>query len=389
MNRGFTHIAPVLAPVLALFCSAAVLVSGCASTGQPSDSGTQSPRASASTAPDNRPDNRPAHRKLGYRLEWRGAPVISRRARIEDVSVLDDIVVVRDSSNTVSVIEVDTGTNRWAGAVAKPLDVVHGTILGDDGQLLVSTDINLLVYSQKTGTLEDRQKYSILASTAPARVGRYLCLGGENGQMLIHNVISGYRQHAYDFGARFEIAPVQIGGLVGAVARNGRVFIIDPHTGSSVGRTRVYANVSAGLAASDDALFVASHDQSLWAFNAQDASTRWRIRTEGKLTHTPVHHAGVVYAVIPKRGLSAFDALTGELLWENPEVFAQPIAKRGDRIITWDGSHAFAIQAVSGDIMERLRLPGVDRLLTDRFDDGDLYFVLVGSGEVRKHSPIR
>jgi len=384
MNRGFAH----TLPLLSLFCSAAVLVGGCASTGQ-STAGTSehSNQLTITSAPA--PDDRPAHRKLGYRLEWRGSPVIARSARIEDVIVRDDIVIVRDSSNTMSVLEVGTGANRWAGEVAKPLDIVHGTVIGNDGELLVSTDVELLVFSSKTGTLEERQAYSILGSTAPVRVGRYLCVGGENGQMLIHNTTSGYRQHAYDFGARFEVAPVRIGEYVGAVARNGRVFMINPHTGSSIGRTRVYAGVTADLAASDDALFVASLDQSLWAFELRGAGTRWRIRTEGKLTHAPVHHDGVVYTVIPKRGLSAFDAYSGELLWENADVFAPPVVKRGDRLIAFDGSNAIAIQAVSGDIMERVALPGVDRLLTNTFDEGDLYTVLIGSSEVRKHSPIR
>lgn len=379
MPAGFARRAPILTILLV----ATTFVGGCASDGSSASAGSVSD-APAATAPDNRP----AHRRLGYRLEWKSTPVIARRATISGVAVYDDVLAVRDSSNTMSILEASTGVNRWASEVARPLDVVHGVARMADGEIVVSTDIELLIYDTKTGTLASRQAYDFLTSTAPVIVGRYAVLGGENGQLLIHNTASGYRQHAYDFGGRFDVPPVVIGDAVGAVSRNGNVYMIDPHSGSSISRTRVYAGVSAVPAASEDALFVASLDQSLWAFELESGTTRWRLRTEGRLTSSPVHHEGVVYCVLPKRGLAAIDAYSGDVIWENAEITAAPVAKRGDRLIVWDGSMAHAVQAVSGDIMDSVAMPGVSSMHTNRFNEGDLYTVSVREAEIRRHRPL-
>ena len=176
-------------------------------------------------------------------------------------------------------------------------------------------------------------------------------------------------------------SPVTVGDFVAAAGRNGRVFIIDPDSGSSVGRTRVYSGVSVPPASSENAIFVASRDQSLWAFEARQGTTRWRVRTEGPLTRKPVQSGGVVYCVIPKKGLCAYDANTGETLWESG-VDADAVCTIGDRLLAWDGSRLHSIQASTGDAIDTFAMPGVDLVLADAFDGGNLYTVSTKSGEM-------
>lgn len=371
---------------LALPLCALVGLTGCATGGSASADpagGEPMPERASMT------EELPAHRQLGYRLEWRGFPVTADRARIDDVAVYDDLLVVRDSANTVSAVEISTGVNRWATQAGDRLDRVYGLARSPEGEVLVSSDTELMFYDAKTGTLADRQDYGLLVSTGPVIIGRYACVGCENGQLLIHNMTSGFRQHGYDFGATIEVDPVEIDGHVGAVARNGRVFVIDPKTGSSIGRTRVYADADVAPASSATAMFVASRDQSLWAFEARNGKTRWRVRTQGPLTHAPVYAGGTVYCVIPQRGLSAFDAITGDELWSVDGVFADAVCRRGDRIVAWDGNTVYAVQASSGDVMDSFELPGVSDIVASAFEEGDLYTVSARDGEIRRHVPIR
>jgi len=315
--------------------------------------------------------------------------VLARGARVDEVNIFDDVIAIRGTSNTMTIMETDTGTNRWSAETGRPLDKVYGSARTSEGDLIVSTDTQLTIYDIKTGTLNERQRYAILAATAPVVSGRFICVGGANGQLLIHNLSSGYRQHAYDFGAPITVRPIAVGQNVGAVARNGKLFIINPSTGASVARTRVYAGIEAVPASGSDAMFVSCLDQSLWAFEANSGATRWRIRTSGPIKNPPIYHDETVYVSIPDEGLTAFDASTGEIIWVCKDVFADAVCLRGDRLIAWDGTHAFAIQNASGDVLERVTLPGVDRLIADRFDEGNLYTVSMRTGEVRKHSPIR
>lgn len=371
---------------LALPLCALLALTGCATGGSTSAeaSGGESTPAETGTS-----EELPAHRQLGYRLEWRGFPVTADRAEIDTVEVFDDLLVVRDSANTISAVEISTGVNRWATQAGDRLDRVYGLARSPGGEVLVSSDTELMFYDAKTGTLERRQRYDQLVSTGPVIIGRYACVGCENGQLLIHNMTSGFRQHAYDFGATIEVSPVEIDGFVGAVARNGRVFVIDPNTGSSIGRTRVYDEADAPPASSATAMFVASRDQSLWAFEARGGKTRWRVRTQAPVTHPPVYAGGVVYCVIPEKGLGAYDAITGEELWTADGVFADAVCRRGDRIIAWDGNTVYAVQASSGDVMNTFELTGVDRLIASEFEEGDLYTVSTANDEIRRHVPIR
>jgi outer membrane protein assembly factor BamB len=122
-------------------------------------------------------------------------------------------------------------------------------------------------------------------------------------------------------------------------------------------------------------MFVASLDQSVYAFSPEGASTVWRHRTGAPLRVQPTATADRLYCAIPGEGLTAFESGTGRVLWTTKGFQGSVVGTNHGRLLAWDGTDAALIDAARGDIIERAALTGASMLKPDKFDDGKLYVV--------------
>src|SRR5690606_12182537 len=107
----------------------------------------------------------------------------------------------------------------------------------------------------------------------------------------------------------------------GVVSQGGDVIIIDTRSGASTLRARIFDGLANDPVAGDDAMYVASLDQSVYGFAARGSSWDWRLRTDQPITEQPVLLDGVLYVDIPGEGLTALDpAYNGERIWSNAGV---------------------------------------------------------------------
>ena len=171
------------------------------------------------------------------------------------------------------------------------------------------------------------------------------------------------------------------------------MLIFDPATGMGRGRARISGGPGAPLAASDSMLFVASVDQSLYAFDAADCSLAWRRRTEAALRERPVYHDGKLYCSIPGTGLTCFEAETGRETWSARDVRGHVIGLRAGRLVVWApaagsgaGGSAWTLDPSTGQVIERVSLEHVSHVFTDTFVDGNLY-TGTPNGVVAKFTP--
>lgn len=324
---------------------------------------------------------------LGYRLEWKGQPVFGSGGRVQFLDVFGDSIGVHDSTNLFTLMEKTTGANRWSNKLSASLTRHVGNVELDDGRLLVATETDIEIVSPETGEVEDRQNLAVLANTRPVVMDRIAVFGTTPGEVLGHNLVSGYKQWGYSMGrTTIEAAPVVVGSDVGVVAQNGRVLVLDPRDGSSRSSAKLFDGVEGEIAASERTLFISSLDQSIWAINAFNGSVVWRVRTSYPLVDTPVFHEGVLYAAIPERGFCAFDANTGSEMWCAEGVQGRAIAIQNRRVIVWRDGSASAVDAETGDVVVTVDVPGVSHIVSDGFVDGDLY-VARPTGPVIKYSP--
>jgi outer membrane protein assembly factor BamB len=330
--------------------------------------------------------------KIGYRHDWTGFPVLSSRDGIQHLEPYDDIVAVQEAGNTVTVLEANTGGRRWSDQLTGPLTKFVG-IRREGDRLFVSSEAELFILDVKTGRITARQRFEKIVATAPVRVGGVLVYGTAVGELLGHlfqTTVDGVKAWGFAVPGAIEAEPVLVGGAVAAVSQAGHVLFVDGATGSLVGRNRIYRGVSTNPVADPEQgiVYIASLDQSLYAFSADGGGLLWKHGAANPLRQQPTFHAGRLYCGIEGQGLVAFDGSTGAIVWTARGVSGEVIGTSRGRLLVWSGSEAILLDAQRGDVIERASLGGVRSIVPDRFDDGNLYIAST-SGVVAKFRPIQ
>lgn len=315
---------------------------------------------------------------VGYRMAWQGYPEMGPGGEVEFFDLLGDVVVVQDSTNVVSVLEAQSGVRRWSDKPARDLVKFVGNVR--EGQkLFVSSESEVFIYDVQTSTLLDRQSLQRVVNTRPVAVDDMLVYGTAGGYVLGHQVTNGINLWTNSFMDKGSVQadPVMISNLVGLVSQSGGVMFVDPLSGSSSGRAEIYGGTNVNTAASDDLMFVASTDHSLYAFAAADAREVWRVRTGAPLRFKPTHIEGRVFATLPGSGLTALEAKTGNQIWSADQVEGTVIGLRNDDLMVWNaGNHTMTLlDPRDGSIVNRVPLKGVQTIIPSAQADGDLYVV--------------
>lgn len=330
-----------------------------------------------------------SYRRLGYRLDWTGFPVVTAAGPMKALEAYDDVVVVQEAGNTVSVLEASNGQARWSDQPATPLTRFVG-ITREGNRLLVSSEAEVFILDLQTGSQLDRQEFEKLVSTEPVKADGLLIYGTGTGEILAHllySSVDGVKLWGYDMPGAIRANPVKVGeGIVGAVTQTGELAFVQAADGQLVSRNRVYGGMATNPVADGQRMYVASLDQSLYAFDAATGEQVWRYRTAAPLDRQPTLHDGRLYIELPGEGLTAFDAARGQIVWANEEITGTVIGLSEGDLLVWNGREAAIVDPDRGDVIERVALPGVQRLELDQFAGGNLYAVSDG-GLIAKFVP--
>ena len=321
---------------------------------------------------------------LGYRLDWRGFPVVQAGQHITDFHAYSDFLVVQESAATVSVLEASNGALRNSSQVSSRLTRFVGSFRLDNN-IIVASDNELSVIDAQTGDIVGRQNLDRVVTTAPVYAAGQAIFGSSIGHVYSRLLNPPVNSWAFDMGAPIDAELALVGPVLVAVARNGSIAMLDAASGTLVGRASIFGGCEADPVAGDGMVFLASVDQSVYGFST-DGVQRWRIRTEQPLRLTPTYNAGVVYVATGDRGLRAIDALTGTQLWNQDKVRGRVVAIRAGRLLAWDGTTAAMVDPATGDVIREAALPEVQDLKPDTLVDGNLYAISRG-GIVAKFTP--
>ncbi len=320
--------------------------------------------------------DREALRELGYRVDWRSALPVGVNPRLAQVDAFDDVVLVQTADTLLSTLDASTGALRHTNELTDATAALAGnTRLGD---LIVSTvDSDLFIIDPVSGDLLDRQTVEGVPAAEPLPVGSTLLVTTNAGVLLNHTTSSdGYS--LWRFGTRnpMDAPPVLAGSTAIVVTRSGRVVGFEPSSGQMVGENSIFKGPTGSVpVTSDTAVYIASPDQSVYAFDAFDLSLLWRVRTAQPLEEQIALIDGVLYVPTRDRGLVALDANTGTELWNAPDVFGQVLTTRGDAVTVWGRGRAWSVSIADGSVVAAHDLQGVSRLVADKLAEGSLYAV--------------
>lgn len=320
-----------------------------------------------------------SYAKLGYRRDWTAFPFVGGGESVQFVDAYPDLIIVQETGDTLTALEASNGAQRWTYDPTSATTQFVGNVR-DGNRLISSSQAEAFILDTETGNLLDRQPFTRVVRTEPVLAGNLAIYGTGSGELLAHLLTTGGVRGVKAWGnmlsGSIEFSPVRVGNAVAAVSQAGDVIFVEAASGSLLGRTRVFAGrtgaIAAPLASTDSLLFVASLDQSLYAFGI-DGRQAWRYRTPLPLRWQPVAHADTVYCAFADKGLLAFESATGREKWAAKGVQGYVVALRQGRLIVWDGTTAHVVDPRSGSVFERVPLPGVSVLTFDTFEDGNLY----------------
>lgn len=322
--------------------------------------------------------------QLGFRLKWKGYAIVSDGRPLRSIDAFGDAVVTQDASNVVTVLDADTARIRWHDQVANDLSR-HLANFRQGDELLSVSQTEVAFLDIRTGNLNERQRLSELANTRPVIASGVLVFGSSAGHIVGHNLSTGFQQWWIPMRSNIRSMPALVGGDVVVMAESGQGVIVEPDTGRiNYRRIDIFDGLDNNPIASDDAVYLASRDQSLWAIDRYDASVLWRVRTQHPFSKQPVIYDGVLFIPTRDRGLIAHAARGGDLLWTAPDVPGEVVAVQNDRLLVRDGQQMRLVDPGSGDVIESVTLPRADLITFDKFVDGEMYLALPG-GEVHRY----
>lgn len=323
----------------------------------------------------------------GYRSQWKGYPQVDARAGVKSIDVLGDVVAVHDNANILTVMEPGTGRNRWSLDLGSPLLKFVGNARMDD-KLFACSESEIQVLDVRTGAVKGRQRLSALANTPPIIHHSIAIFGCSTGEVLGHNLATGYKLWAYKLGGTIKASPVIVGESVAAVSQAGDVILLNPQNGESYGRRlSIFGGLDNNPTAGESSLVLAGTDQSIWSIS-EDGKQNWRVRTPDRLSAQPVVVDGKAIVYVPSTGLTCFDLSGGATVWQSKDVNGTVIAVRNGKLVVWDpaAKSLLTLDPARGDVIERAPLPDAVKLTVDQFTDGNLY-VANRDGSVDKYSP--
>lgn len=362
---------------------------GCAgSTGSSGASSVSGESSSTSVQLESRTVTQRAEpfQKLGYRLNWTIGETGGEGTRTRMLDLADDLLLVHDVRNNLTARQLSNGRTLWVANLGEPLNKFLGNLRVGD-RIVASGESEVLILNAKTGQLEDRQRLAVLANTAPALADGYmLVFGSPRGEVFGHDIRIGLKRWGFALNQRVRGNPVMIGRIAGVVAESGQVLLVNPVNGEAItGLKQIYGGVVNNPISDGVNMYIASTDQSIYAFGSTTGDLLWRVRTQSRLEAQPTVHDGVLYQFVPDEGLVAITTSNGTRRWANPEAQGTVVAVRNGDLVVWTGSQGLLVDVASGDVLERVDLPGVREIIADGFVDGDL-IVLSGQSALARFS---
>ena len=321
-------------------------------------------------------------KELGYRWDWTGFPTLTRGEKVVFLNVYDDIAVVQGSQSSVAVLDARSGRTRWSDRLSNPLTRFVG--MTRDGQTLyISAESELFIIDAQSGNWLGRQRLPEVVNTSPILYEGNLIYGTATGRIISHRLDFGLTAWQYDVGAPIEANPVLIGDVVGVMSQSGQGLFVSAASATGLGHPTTGAGQATNPVTDGQRMYLASIDQSAYAFVPGEDAHLWRYRTESELTTQPTIEGGVFYVSVPEYGLVALDPEEGSERWVGPDAEGEVIATRAGSLIVWDGQTIKSVDPTNGDVITAFEIPGLVTLEADEFHDGSLFGVTRAGAVIR------
>jgi len=363
-----------------LLAGSAAFIGGCSTSS--SSARTNSQAAPAGDWTINHAD----WSEMGYQWQWTGSPPLQPGALIDHATAYDDLLVFQGSGSTLSVLESNTGKVRWSRQIDRPSTRFQESVLIGD-TLYTASDTELWELDIRNGNTIDRDSLGTLVNTSPLIIDNLAIFGTLSGELFAWQMENDFKLWNYKFDGPIHVPAIAVNdGYIAAISENGDIRTLETVNAHSGMSARIAGGTEAKLLTDEYGLYIASKDQSIYAYDLTDGFRFWRKRSSAPITVQHTLHEGVIYATTEDHGLMAIDSATGDTIWKTGTVGGWVLSVLdGKELIVWSGYELLAIDKDRGDIIARMPLTQIAGIRTNSIDDGDLYVITL-EGTVAKFS---
>lgn len=259
------------------------------------------------------------------------------------VAIVGGTLFVATGQAQVLAIDASTGKEQWRTTLTAPFRA--GPTVANNRVLAISADNQVHALDAQTGrklwsTAGITESAGLYGTSSPAiegpiavatfSSGEIFAMRADNGRTVWNDSLSGLlRTDAISALADVRGLPVIERGVVYAVSHGGRMAAIDLRTGARLWEASVGSLYSPWVAG--DFLFLTTVEGEVLAMRKRDGRIRW-------------------VTVLDR--FSDPQRKRGRIVWTGPTLV-------GNRLVVF-GSHgqAAALSPTTGDVLDRLRLPG-------------------------------
>jgi len=151
--------------------------------------------------------------------------------------------------------------------------------------------------------------------TGPAaRIGEAVCFGTEEGHLVALNRNDGREIWRYSTGTAIRSNPVAIEGGIVFGCDDHFLYILDEN-GSLVSRFEMEDRIGATLGLDGQFLYFGMENGSVISFDLKRGIIRWKVKTRGLLSYSPIAVKNRVYFLTWNNILYCVHRITGSILW--------------------------------------------------------------------------
>lgn len=372
-------------PVVVLLAAFAVSV-GCASSGGAGGSTSAADKgpAKAGDKPyDNLLIGPGTAGELGYSIRWQTPLQLPADVGVNHAKLFGNRLVVMDDDNVVYVLDTATGAVRWSSKVGSALERFTSPAIDEDALVLCS-ETRCYVYDINHGDELRTIDLYYGSNTSPAIVQGLMILGNGSGMVWGQDLQTGIRKWVYKFPRAVAVDPIITFNGVIVATHGGHVALFNPREGTILWQQQAFDRISTEPTGGEQFVFVASEDQSAYAFFLNSGEMRWRHFSRDPLYTSPVAVGTRVLINESSRGIVSIDALGGNEQWVNPLKGASFVQASGDVLHFHADSKVHVVETKSGKTWATVDLPGIDRIVAVDPKGGDLFLIQDGSGRIMK-----
>lgn len=324
--------------------------------------------------------------QMGYEWQWTGFPPLQLGALIDHATAYDDVLVFQGSGSTLSVLETNTGKVRWSRQVDRPSTRFQESVRRGE-TLYTASDTDLWEINIRNGNTLDRDALGTLVNTSPLIVDGLAIFGTLAGELFAWQLENDFKLWSYKFNGPIHVPAISVSeNYIAAISEAGDLRTLETINAYSGMTAQIAGGTDTNLLTDGVGIYIASKDQSLYAFDIEDGFRFWRKRSSAPITVQHTLYQGVVYATTQDTGLTAIDSATGETLWETGTIGGWVLTVVDEKeLIVWSGYELLAIDKDRGDVIERMPLQNIAGIRTNSIDNGDLYVITL-DGSVAKFS---